>query len=115
MKSRYFKRSEFACRCECGFDTVDFELLRVLEDLREFYGVPVIINSAARCLKHNRDIGSTDKSQHTKGRAADVVVYGVNPIAVHAYLDKKYPDSYGLGFYPNFTHVDTRSTKARWS
>jgi uncharacterized protein YcbK (DUF882 family) len=112
--SKHFYRHEFACKCGCGFDTVDAELIDVLEDVRRQWGVAVKITSAARCLEHNSSIGSTDKSQHVLGRAADIVVQNVAPIHVHNYLDSIYPNTFGLGSYDNFTHIDTRSIKARW-
>jgi uncharacterized protein YcbK (DUF882 family) len=113
--STYFKRSEFECSCGCGFDTVDSELLEVLEDVRYHFSKPVIITSACRCLKHNKAIGSTDRSQHTKGRAADIVVKDMTPQAVHRYLVETYKGKYGIGAYSDFTHIDTRSgVPARW-
>lgn len=110
-----FKRGEFACRCKCGFDTVDIELIKILEKVRSHFDAPIKINSGARCIDHNRAIGGSDASQHTKGRAADIVVKGVSSMDVHAYLDDRYPTALGLGYYPNFTHIDTRSGHARWS
>ena len=114
MKSKYFKREEFACKCGCGFDTVDTDTLEVLEDLRAFFEKPVIITSGCRCHKHNQSISGQLRSQHVYGRAADVVVKDIAPITVYSYLDGKYKDQYGLGKYDTFTHVDTRSNKARW-
>jgi len=112
--SKHFNRSEFACRCGCGFDTVDVETIEVLEDLRECFEQPVYISSGCRCIHHNQSVGGTLKSLHTMGRAADVIVNNVNPLIVYAYLDSKYKDKYGLGKYDDFTHIDTRSQKARW-
>lgn len=115
MISKYFKRSEFSCRCGCGQDTVDAELLVILEDVREHFGKPVIINSANRCPTHNKKVGGAAKSVHLTGKAADIVVKGVEPSKVHAYLTNKYPDSYGIGKYNTFTHVDSRGYKSRWN
>lgn len=113
--SSNFSRSEFACHCGCGGDTVDIKLIPVLEDLRSHFRQPVTVTSGYRCLEHNRKIGSTDASQHTKGRAADVVVEDVSPRAVHFYLCEKYKDQYGIGKYESFTHIDTRTNgPARW-
>ena len=113
--SKHFFRSEFACRCgKCGFDTVDYRLLEILEALRELIAEPITINSAARCLEHNRAIGSTDKSQHTKGRAADIAALTVSPVALFEYLDSLFGDEIGLGLYDTFVHVDTRGHKSRW-
>jgi uncharacterized protein YcbK (DUF882 family) len=54
-------------------------------------------------------------SQHLFGRAADIVVVNIEPRHVQDYLSSRYPMQYGIGYYHNFTHIDTRSTgKARW-
>tara|TARA_R110000803_G_C11741603_1_gene291128 strand:- start:124 stop:465 length:342 start_codon:yes stop_codon:yes gene_type:complete len=111
----HFTRSEFKCKCgSCGQDTVDFELLDILERLRVHYGVPITINSGNRCAAYNKKIGGSKNSQHVKSRAADIVVDGVHPHRVYALLDTWYPDSYGMGRYEFFTHIDSRSVKARW-
>jgi len=112
--SKDFSRSEFQCKCGCGFDTVDAELLKVVQDVRDHYHARTTINSACRCLEHNRSVGSTDTSQHPKAKAADITVRGVSPARVHHYLVQKYPDKYGIGNYADFTHVDVRSDRARW-
>ena len=112
--SPHFKRSEFACKCGCGFDTVDYELLRALEYIREHFDRKVKINSGCRCLEYNRSpaIGSTDGSQHVLGRAADVVVEGVEPSLVYELAQQM--EVGGLGSYNTFTHIDTRAGRARW-
>ena len=112
--SQNFNRSEFACKCGCGFDTVDAELILILEDLRGHFGTPVVITSGCRCKAHNEREGGSPGSQHLYGRAADFTVVGVPAQSVHAYLMAKYLDSYGIGTYPSWTHVDTRNQKARW-
>lgn len=110
--SQHFFRSEFKCSC-CDFDTVDARLLEMLEQLRNAFQQPVRINSAARCLKHNRSIGSKDTSQHVLGRAADITVENVSNDEVYNYLNANFPIC-GLGRYETFTHIDSRSERARW-
>jgi uncharacterized protein YcbK (DUF882 family) len=100
--------------CGCGSDTVDYELINILEKIREYYKHPIRINSAYRCLDHNKYIGSTDTSQHPKGKAADIVVSGLSTIAVYHFLDHEYPNKYGIGVYNDFIHIDVREKKARW-
>jgi uncharacterized protein YcbK (DUF882 family) len=113
--SENFDRSEFACKCGCGFDTVDAELIKVLEDIRGAFGVPIKINSGCRCETHNKEIGGSVHSQHKKGRAADIVVEGINAGAVQGLVDGRWPSLGGMGRYGVFTHVDTRSGPiARW-
>ena len=50
----------------------------ILEPVRNHYGIPFIPNSGFRCLELNRAIGSSDKSQHTMGKAVDFEVPGMS-------------------------------------
>jgi uncharacterized protein YcbK (DUF882 family) len=109
-----FSRHEFACKCNCGFDDISLELVDVLQDLREHYDKPIIINSACRCEKHNERVGGAKGSKHKEGIAADIVVSGKSPKVVHAYLINKYDGKYGIGRYNTFTHIDVRKTIGRW-
>ena len=102
------------CRCGCYGDTVDYELLKVLTETREHFGKPVTIESGYRCIERNRAIGSTDRSQHVLGKAADIKIKETNPRTVQEYLDARYPNQYGIGSYGSFTHIDVRNGKARW-
>ena len=128
--SEHFKRSEFCCECGCGFNTVDAELIRVLEDLRTD-NVRVIILSGCRCVEHNEIVHQwanidyipfSSNSEHLRGKAADIMVQRQEgrkwvtaaPKEVADYLETKYPDTYGIGRYDNRTHIDVRSHKARW-
>jgi len=109
-----FSRWEFACRCQtCGYDTVDAELIDILQKLRDFFDRPVHITSGTRCLRHNKYVGGSPQSQHLYGRAADVVVEGTPAKLVAEWaIDNGVP---GVGAYPDFTHLDTRSAgMARW-
>jgi len=115
IDSEYFERSEFACKCGCGFATVDVELLNVLTKVRMHFDSPVIINSGCRCEQHNRNIGGADGSKHKLGIAADIVVKGVSFCwAFHAFINFNVGNKYGLGSYNTFTHIDVRPDKARW-
>jgi len=108
-----FSRWEFACKCGCGYDTVDFELLNILEAIREHFDAPIHINSASRCLRHNMAVRGSTSSLHLISRAADIVVDGV-PAYVVAELAEQMGVQ-GLGRYDEFTHIDTRSSgPARW-
>ncbi len=115
MLSKHFSRKEFKCKCgKCDYDTIDAELLVILDDVREHFGKPVIINSGNRCPTHNKNVGGASNSTHLKGIASDIVVKGVSPSDVYDYLVTKYPTKYGIGKYNTFTHIDVRGYKARW-
>lgn len=102
-----------ACRCGCGFDAFDAELLDVLTEVREKFG-PVQITSGNRCPTHNAVVGGSTDSKHTKGLAADIKT-PASPKVVAEFLEKKYPNKYGIGRYASWTHIDVRSSKSRWN
>jgi len=112
--SPFFDRSEFACRCGCGFDTVDAVTLKVLEHIRTHFDSPITVTSGCRCESYNKKVGGKKNSQHLKGRAADIQVKGHSPIAVSEYAEYLMPNTGGVGRYNTFTHIDTRTGKARW-
>lgn len=103
------------CSC-CGKGDLVSELYAVLELVRVFYNVPIIITSGYRCPIHNANVGGGKKSQHLLGTAADIVVKGVDPLEVYHFLDSLFPNQYGLGLYieDGFVHVDVRAKHARW-
>jgi uncharacterized protein YcbK (DUF882 family) len=112
--STNFSRHEFACKCGCGLDTVDYQTLAVLEDVRDEFG-RVAVSSGCRCESYNSAVGSSDTSQHPKCRAADFTTERGTPGEVQAWLKSRFPDDYGIGSYETFTHIDTRSSgPARW-
>lgn len=108
-------REAAACPCGCGFDTMDYELVEVLQVVATHFDVGLLkINSWCRCEEHNAKVGGAPTSQHLRGRAADFVVKGVPPRKVADFLDELHPNQFGLGRYETFTHFDTRGYKARW-
>lgn len=110
-----FRRNEFACKCGCGFDTVDVDLVRTLERVRqEFGGQPVIITSGCRCPSHNASVGGSVNSKHLIGQAADFYILGVAPKRVYEWMDVEFRRKYGLGLYNAWVHLDVRREKARW-
>ena len=109
-----FYRDEFACKCGCGFDTVDYYLVSgVLQPLRDFLEKPITVTSGCRCLRYNSQVGGGARSQHLFARAADLVVEDIDPSIVQEWArDNDVP---GIGHYDDFTHLDTRTNgPARW-
>ena len=51
--------------------------VKILQPCRDKFG-SISINSGLRVLELNRTIGSGDKSQHTKGQAADFETYSIS-------------------------------------
>jgi uncharacterized protein YcbK (DUF882 family) len=112
--SEHFRRQEFECKCGCGFDPVDVELVKLCELVRKMNGgIPITPNCGSRCAFHNDKVGGSSRSQHLIGKACDLPVK--NPLEIYWALDKLYSNKYGFGVYDNFIHVDVRAKKARWS
>ncbi len=111
--SKYFKESEFKCKC-CGQVKVNPELLELLDKIREEVNEPVYVTSGYRCEKHNEACGGKTKSQHMLGNAADIQVKGLTPKQLSVLIEEHFSPA-GMGVYPTFVHVDVRTTgKARW-
>jgi uncharacterized protein YcbK (DUF882 family) len=60
-------------------------------------------------------VGGETFSQHQYGTAADIVVTGVAPKKVAAFVETLLPGKGGIGIYPTFTHIDVRQKKSRWN
>jgi hypothetical protein len=50
---------------------------KILQPIRDFYGMPVSVSSGYRSAALCEAVGSSSKSQHTKGQAADFEIFGV--------------------------------------
>ena len=112
--SANFKVKEFACTDGSDPIFIDTDLVNVLQKIRTYFGKSVTITSAYRTPTRNKAVGGETYSQHQYGRAADIKVKGIAPKKVAAYAEKLLPNKGGIGTYSTFTHVDVRSTKARW-
>ena len=113
--SDHFKLREFKCNDNSRVVVLNDELVTVLETARLHFGKAIKINSGYRTVAYNSTLkDASPKSQHTHGNAADIVVSGVKPIDVYNYFNETYPDTYGVGIYNTFVHIDVRPSKARW-
>lgn len=113
--TNHFKVKEFACNDGTNQVFISPKLVQVLEQVREYFGKPIYINSGYRTVEYNSITPNSSKeSMHCKGIAADFYITGVKPKAIYDYLNKLYPNKYCLGLYNSFVHLDIRSTKARW-
>lgn len=116
-----FKKSEFKCSCgKCdGYgDGIASSLLVTLQNLRNKYG-KLQITSGYRCQSHNKAVGGSTNSKHTKGQAADFYLDGfnsqskrvdvVNELKKTEYYNYSYTNVNGnhknMG---NAVHVDTK-------
>lgn len=82
----HFQKSEFACKCGCGYDAINYNLVSLLEDIRAHFGEnPLIVTSGCRCATHNANVGGVQGSRHVLGKAADFYINGINKNSVLNY------------------------------
>ena len=123
--TRNFKKSEFDCRCGCTMPDDVYENVKKvaaqLQVVRDYVGVPVRINSAYRCINHNRSIGSKDTSQHVLGKAVDITIDTFNADQTYKIIINLLNNPVlqgvnfnGIGRYNTFVHLDIRYNEARW-
>ena len=114
-----FVSTEFDCHggnC-CRQTLIDSKLVEYIQQIRNHFGKPVIINSGYRCELHNKNVGGATGSRHTKGQAADIAVSGTAPADVAKYAESL--GILGIGLYETvsdgyFVHIDTRNYKSYW-
>lgn len=70
--TKYFKESEFTCKCGCNTNEMNAFTVAKLDRARGIAGVPFVITSGYRCEAHNRAVGGVKGSAHTKGYAVDI-------------------------------------------
>ena len=114
--SANFNVREFRCRDGSDPIFVDSDLVKLLQQIRDHFGKPVIINSAYRTPPHNKANGGSTYSQHLYGKAADIRISGVSVDALADYAESLLGNSGGVGRYytKGFVHVDVRAVKSRW-
>ena len=137
--SRNFSRSEFECKCGCGFFKENPLLIATLQKIRDYANrkslnetdIPMFVNSGCRCAAHNAAVGGVEErpddpgsgSQHLYGRAADVRIPGweserlLNLIKRMALEDRIYV-GYAYKIDDTSVHIDVRipqsATVRRW-
>lgn len=118
---RYFKKTEFKCKCggkHCnGYPAdIDMTMVRYADEIRHRLGKPLPVNSGLRCEKHNRACGGVSNSQHQYGTACDLgCPAGTTPAKMAAIAEEVMGGTGGIGIYNWGIHIDTRKTKSRWS
>ena len=114
LLSPHFRVREFACHDGADTVKVDTALVALLEEIRAAAGGAVTITSGYRTPAYNAKVGGARYSQHLQGTAADITVAGAAPLLVGQMAEHYLGGRGGIGVYQTFTHVDTRSGRARW-
>lgn len=108
---KYFKRSEFACKCGgkycngCPVE-MDASVVKAADKVRAHFNVPVTVSSGIRCSKHNAAVGGVTNSRHTKGKAIDFCVRGLSAGLVLPYVQSLPEIRYAYAINSNYVHMD---------
>tara|TARA_R100001086_G_scaffold74536_1_gene35928 strand:+ start:792 stop:1193 length:402 start_codon:yes stop_codon:yes gene_type:complete len=109
MKLKYFKKSEFTCKCGCGETVISDDLLQMLDNAREHAGIPFKITSGYRCPNHTES-KKNPTSSHIKGLAADIKCSDSKTRAI--LIDAlTYVEFCRIGISKSFIHVDIDEDK----
>lgn len=124
------KIEAFTCKCGCGLNTINPELVGRLKMIEDIIEQPITITSGCRCSLHNARVGGAKDSYHLPGKdrnngrgrakdsnlcdAADWFVSGPTLMAsLNVLLHARYDG--GVHFYPDkrVFHCDL-GPKRRW-
>lgn len=83
---KYFKKSEFTCKCGCGLNNISLNIVKIADDAREHFNNRAIVTSGTRCAKHNKEVGGVSNSKHLIGHAIDMYVENVSWYDLLGYL-----------------------------
>ena len=108
---KYFKKSEFACKCGGKYcngypEEPKEKLIKVADRTREHFGNRIAVSSGVRCTKHNAAVGGVSNSRHLSGKAMDFCVSGFSASSVLAYVQKQPEIRYAYAIDNNYVHMD---------
>lgn len=121
MLSDNFSVSEYAQSGGQPFNVarIDPQHVICLQNIRDFVGKPVRIDSGYRSFKYNQKLyrkmhkRPTD-SQHISGRAADIKIEGMNGTNIAQAAIAACGDNVAVGLGSNYAHIDTRGLFRIW-
>ena len=108
---KYFKKSEFACKCGkyCnGYpDEMKKGVMTVADRTRAHFGTTAIVTSGLRCKQHNANVGGVANSRHLTGRAMDFRIVGKTAEQVLAYVKQQPEIRYAYAIDSQHVHMDS--------
>jgi len=109
-----FTYKEVACNNndELYLDAKVWAHAKHMQELRDYLGVPIKVNSWFRTVEYNKAVKGHVNSKHLKGIATDIAITGATQTkAIKWWKAKGYG---GIGHYKTFTHLDSRGYLSEW-
>ncbi len=114
--TKHFKASEFWCK-HCKEQGIKPEFVDLLQEFRDFIGVPLVITSGYRCKNHPVEASKKPGSigRHTLGVAVDLFAPSITMEQLYSKIEEfgRF-QGVGVSVARKFIHCDTRQGKARW-
>lgn len=113
--SKNFTVREFRCKDGSDIVIIDSELVKILQSVRDNFGIPVTVNSGYRTQSYNTKIGGSSSSYHVRGKAADIKINGVDPLKIAVYAEKLLDGKGGIEMasygadVTGYVHIDVRN------
>lgn len=111
--SEHFKAGEFQCRDGTIPIIINYDLIEVLEEIRNQTGKPILVSSGYRTQEYNRKIGGAELSYHMYGCAADIWSMYHEPRELAKIADEVMDETGGIIVHDTYVHIDVRSDKYR--
>lgn len=113
-KLEWFEYEKFACRCGCGVNAMDIDVILELDVCRSILGFPIICTSGYRCFHHPDELKKPNREKaryaaHPTGHAIDL---GISHRRADRFLELVYERKFftGKGLRQKgrkrFVHVD---------
>ena len=114
--TEHFMYSDFICPCCDALKVVPgfYNHVRLLEQLRNEAGFPLVITSGYRCKSHNTSVGGGARSWHLLF-ATDIQPEDRNPKKLSELCILSQELGFGgIGRYETFLHLDLRKEPMQW-
>ena len=123
--TEHFRYNEPSIRCQCCnrliINDLFYRHMSKLETLRQELGFALLFNSGYRCPPHNKAVGGSENSMHTKFasdirpeiiQGEDIALFEIKLRSIEEKAEELHFG--GIGVYDEFIHLDCRDKKARW-
>lgn len=99
------------CPC-CNSFMFDEKAMARFQTLRDLMGTPFYLTKSGggfyRCRIYQDSIGGVSSSQHTLGKAMDVLTHGWNGAVKWKFIKEASNLGLSIGIYEHFFHIDYR-------
>ena len=113
--SKNFKVREFQCKDGTDEILIDMQLVRYLQQIRDWAGGSITVSSGYRTPSHNKKVGGSSTSKHMLGKAADIICSTKTPLELAKKAEQLGVPGIEWNPVKHYTHIDTRTGNNWWT